>query len=104
MSTLATLIIAPLLWPFLAMWRAYCVIVIWNWFVLPATGIIAPTMHLVVGMMMALALILPIHKTKPEEGDILSNYFGNVIAYELTYPALALGTAWAWKWLQWGLA
>lgn len=103
MTGLATVIIAFLLWPFLAMWRAYCVICLWTWFVLPFTKIPAPSMYFVVGAMMTLVLILPIRKEPKPEGDALGNYFESACMYGLLYPALALGTGWVWKWLQWGL-
>jgi hypothetical protein len=103
MSTLAAIIIAALAFPFLAMWRSYVVIVLWGWFVFPATKIAAPSIYVVYGMMMTLAMILPIARIPKQEGDALANYFESVISYGLLYPALALGTGWAWKWLQWGL-
>lgn len=104
MSTTATLICGFLLWPFLSMWRAYCILILWGWFVLPATGIKAPTMYLLVGTLMTLHLMLPIKKPEHEEGDPFTNYIGNAIGYGLVWPALVLLSGWIWRWLQWGLA
>lgn len=103
MSTLATLICSFLLWPFLAMWRAYCAIILWGWFVVPATGIKPPSIYLFVGSMMVLHMMLPVVKPKDEPGDAFSNYVGNAIGYGLLWPALMLLSGWIWRWLQWGL-
>jgi hypothetical protein len=104
MSILATLICGFLLWPFLSMWRAYCILTLWGWFVLPATGINAPSMYLLVGALMTLHLMLPIIKPKSQEGDAFANYMGNALAYGLAWPGLVLLSGWVWRWLQWGLS
>lgn len=103
MSALATIICGILLWPFLAMWRAYCALILWTWFVFPATGIKAPSIYLLVGILMTLHLMLPVQKQPKEDGDAFTVYMGNVIGYGLLWPALALLFGWIWKWLQWGL-
>lgn len=102
----AVLGIALLVWPFLAMWRAYAVIVLWGWFVYPVTNIPAPSIYFTVGMLMTLAMIVtPFrNKERKEEGNPVVNYLSNVFAYGLCIPAFALGFGWVWKWLQWGIA
>jgi hypothetical protein len=104
MSVVATLICGFLLWPLLAMWKAYCIVTLWGWFVLPATGLSPPSIYLLVGILMALHLMLPLTKRKAEEGDAFTNYLGNVLAYGLCWPALVLLSGWIWRWLQWGVA
>lgn len=105
MSIVATLVCGFLLWPFLAMWRAYCILILWGWFVLPATGVTAPSMYLLVGALMTAHLMLPIQKPRPtEEGeDPFATYLGNALGYGLLWPALVLLSGWIWRWLQWGL-
>jgi uncharacterized membrane protein len=104
MAELTVLLLALVVWPFVAMWRAYAIIVLWGWFVSPVTNIPAPSIYFTVGMMMVLALILPHRKHPKEEGDPIANYIGNVAAYGFILPALAIGFGWVWKWLQWGVA
>lgn len=104
MSVMAALICGFLLWPFLSMWRAYCILILWGWFILPATGIPPPSMYLLVGALMTVHLMLPTRKVDSEEGDVFANYLGNVFSYGLLWPALVLLSGWIWRWLQWGLA
>jgi hypothetical protein len=103
MSHLAAIIISFFVWPFTAMWRAYVIIVLWGWFVVPATSIQAPSIYLVVGMMMTLHMMLPYPRYPKEEGDALANYLSNLIVYGGLAPAAFLGLGWVWKWLQWGV-
>lgn len=104
MSALAALICGFLSWPFVAMWRAYCILILWGWFVTPATNVTPPTMYLLVGAMMALHLMLPIQRVKKQEGDAFATWLENIFLYGLLYPAFMLGCGWIWRWLQWGLA
>lgn len=104
MSAIATLICAALIWPFVSMWRAYCLLIMWAWFVTPATSIAPPSMYLLVGCLMTLHLMLPIKRVKKEDGDPFANYLSDVFTYGLAWPALALLCAWVWRWLQWGIA
>lgn len=103
MNALATVIIAFLTFPFLAMWRAYVIIVMWGWFITPATNIAAPTIYVLVGTLMVLTLILSRQKAEPPTDDPLSDYLGHAFTWGLLYPALSLGTGWVWRWLQWGV-
>lgn len=104
MAELTVFLLALVVWPFVAMWRAYAIIVLWGWFVFPATQIAAPSIYFAVGMMMTLALILPHRKYPKEDGDPIANYIGYVVGYGLVLPGCAIGFGWVWKWLQWGVA
>jgi hypothetical protein len=84
-----------LLWPVLAYWRAYAISVMWGWFVKPATGIATPSIYLIAGVCITLALALPYHHDDAKPGDRL--------ATSILMPLIVLGFGSLWHWLQFGV-
>lgn len=103
MQALIALLIWILCWPFVTMWRAYVIIVLWGWFVMPVFNIPAPSIYIAAGLLIFLHVCLPFQRPpKTDEGPIES-ILGSIFGYGLVGPALVLGVAWTWKWLQWGV-
>lgn len=92
-------------WPLIAAWRAYCIIILWGWFITPQYGIEAPKIYWLVGALMTLHMMLPIQRRYDKVGfdDFLADYIGNVVAYGIAWPALIVTSGWIWRWLQLGI-
>lgn len=104
MNALSAILVWFVAWPFTTMWRSYVVITLWGWFVMPVLHISAPSIYWVAGMMMTLFMILPFQHAKKSEKQPLEAVIDSFLIYGLIGPAIVLGMAWVWKWLQWGIA
>lgn len=94
--------------PIIAYWRAFVAVVLWGWFVTPAFGVAAPSIHHAFGIMLLLVFLLPPasddDKTQRDlEGRNLADLVARMLGRAVLYPALMLGVGWLWKWLSLGL-
>lgn len=103
MAAFIVFIIILVTYPFTLMWKAYVLITMWTWFLQPITGHAAPSIYVTAGalLMLSLALYRPSELEKQREPI---DSFSAAMSYGFALPAFALGCAWVWKWLQWGLA
>lgn len=103
MGSLIVFIILLVTYPFALMWKAYVLITMLAWFLQPVIGHAAPSIYATAGglLMLSLALYRPSELEKRRE-PIES--FSSAMSYGFLLPGFALGCAWVWKWLQWGLA
>lgn len=93
-------------WPFIALWRGYCVVVMWGWFVAPHFGVATPSIYAAVGAMFVLHVALPFRRDIEQDNQPhpVAGFIGSLLAYGVAVPAAFLGVGWLWKWLQWGVA
>ncbi len=92
MKLLVTLVLIPVF----TYWRAYVVVVLWDWFIYPAFGVQPPSVALIGGTLFALHLALPWPRQRDEETTWED--LGKGAAYGVMVPLVNLGLGWAWKW------
>lgn len=102
MASLAIFIAIFAIYPFALVWKAYVLVVMWAWFVQPDTGLAAPSIYATAGMLLILSLAIYRHHPQPKDRTGVEQ-FSEAIAHGFFLPLFALGTAWVWKWLQWGI-
>lgn len=103
MASLVAFLIILAMWPFALMWKAYVTVVMWGWFIQPYIGLAAPSIHATAGALMILSLAT--YHVQPESKEQEpAEQVGRAFIYGFFLPLCALGTAWIWKWLQWGVA
>jgi hypothetical protein len=105
MSTLVALALSVVLWPPIAMFRAYLITIVWGWYVVPAFHIPAPSIYFLVGLTATLHLCLPLQRVpKNKDENPISTVIDGALLYGLLFPSTILFFAWIWRWLQWGVA
>lgn len=96
LSVLGLLILTPLIY-----WQAYVATVLWGWFITPVYGVQSPSIYTIGGVLFLWSLIRdtpPRAKSDDKWGDFLW-----AVSSAIVVPALLLGIAWVWKYLQWGM-
>lgn len=88
------ILVMVLLWPLFALWRGYVAHIMWGWFI---PWYPAPSIYLLVGIMMVISIMWPWRFGDDGETVIY------VCCAQTFVPALLLGFGAFWKWLQWGL-
>jgi hypothetical protein len=91
-------------WPFMMMWRAYAIIVLWGWFVTPYFSVQPLSIYATAGLLLVLHLILPMTRAPKTDDGPIETLMAGAFAYGFLAPAMAVGLGWIWKTLQWGLA
>lgn len=104
MSTLIAVALSIVLWPPIAMFRAYVITIIWGWYVVPAFHIPSPSIYLIVGLTAILTLCLPFQRIPKDDRGPIETLFDSSLLYGLLFPSTILFFAWIWRWLQWGIA
>lgn len=103
MASLVVFIFIIAMWPFALMWKSYVIVIMWGWFIQPYLGLAAPSIHTTAGVLMILSLATYHFQTESGEQEPAAQ-IARALVYGFFLPLCALGTAWIWKWLQWGLA
>ena len=75
----------------LAIWKAYCISILWGWFITPVFGMPSPSMVAILGLLIFIPLAYPVF---PNESDDFAERLGKLIGQSGIVPLIGLGVGW----------